>query len=590
MHILFRDETVEWYKMNPLQVIISLVYFFALLVLVGMSYISYRERGNGTTNSLFYMSIAGIFFIGSSLLVIASSTRELMQAGLILLAPAHWLLGLALALFTLHFTGYYHRVSDRVIYFVYGIYLLLAIVSLTNPLHHLILSSYGVSTDPFPYVYGTPAIGLPILLAVGYASNFAIAIAFILAMFNSSRITNQQFLALGIIAGGTSFIHFAEYIFYEPTFAAGPFGFSVVFLIAGFGYLVLYKDLLTLDPISRTDIVSSLAQPIIITDPSGNVIDYNNAAQTLFPGVENSIGKQIENVNPNFVESVDSEAGTRTYNDEFSMTTPNGEYREYQLTAQQITKGEQFYGTTIVLNDITELKMYSQDLEQQTGNLEDFTSFVSHDLRNPIATSRQYIGLLEGKNEEERRYLKNVDDALERMDTMIENLLTLTREGQAIEERDTIDLSDTVNYAWRISDTQDATLESHGLANTTVYADKNRLYTLFENLFRNAAEHAGTDTKIIVGVLPDEDGIYIADNGPGLPDSINIFKKGATTSPDGTGLGLAIVERIVEAHGWEIEASEFEETGGAKFTISGIKSLQKQQPDGNSDCQQSAKM
>jgi len=576
--------------MHPLQVIISLVYFSALVVLAGMSYISYKERGNGTTNSLFYMSIAGFCFIGSSFLVIASSTREIMQAGLFLLAPSHWFLGLTIALFTLHFTGYYHRVGDHVIYFVYAIYLSLIVVSLTNPLHQLIITGYGVATDPFPYVYATPNIGLPIFLAVGYASNFTIAIAFILAMFNSSRITYRQFLALGFIAGGTSFIHFAEYIFYEPTFAAGPFGFSAVFIIAGFGYLVLYKDLLTLDPISRTDIVSSLAQPIIITDSSGSVIDYNNAAQSLFPGVENSIGEKIEDVNPNFVESVDAEAGARTYTNEFSTTTPSGEYREYQLTAQRITKGDRFYGTTIVLNDVTELKMYAQDLEQQTDQLEDFTSFVSHDLRNPIATSRQYVGLLEGKNEEERRYINDIDDALERMDTMIENLLTLTREGQAIEERNTIDLSDTVNYAWRISDTQEATLETHGLANTTVYADKNRLYTLFENLFRNAAEHAGPSTNIIVGVLPDEGEIYVADSGPGLPDSIDIFQKGATTSPDGTGLGLAIVERIVEAHGWEIEASEFEETGGAKFTISGIKSLQTRQPDSNSDCQQSAKM
>jgi len=575
--------------MYPLQISISLVYFIAMLILVGMSYFSFKERGTGTTNSLFYMSIAGFCFIASSFVVIASSSEQLMQAGLFLLAPSHWFLGLTIALFTLHFTGYYHSAGKRIIYSVYAIYLSLIIVSLTNPLHHLIITGYGFSTTPFPYAYATPNIGLPIFLVVGYATNFAIAITFILAMFNSARITRQQFLTLGFIAGGTSFIHFGEYIFYEPTFAAGPFGFSAVFIIVGFGYLVLKEDLLTLDPISRSDIVSSLAQPIIITDSSGTIIDYNAAAQDLFPGVRNSVGEQIEHVNRHFIENITD--GVRTYVDELSLTTPDGDYREFQLSAERITKNGRVRGTTLVLNDVTELKMYAQDLEQQTDQLEDFTSFVSHDLRNPITVSRQYLELVSGSNEEEEEHIQTTKDALDRMDTMIENLLTLTRQGQAIKERNTISVADTVNYAWRVSDTQNATLDTRDLANVTVYADKNRLYTLFENLFRNAAEHAGSSTNITVGAIPEENKIYIADDGPGLPDSIDIFEKGTSTSPDGTGLGLAIISRIVEAHGWEIEAFEFEETGGAKFTISGIKSLQKQQADQNhSDPQQGAKI
>jgi signal transduction histidine kinase len=175
------------------------------------------------------------------------------------------------------------------------------------------------------------------------------------------------------------------------------------------------------------------------------------------------------------------------------------------------------------MNDVTELKMYAQDLEQQTDQLEDFTSFVSHDLRNPITVSRQYLELVSGSNEEEKEHIETTKDALDRMDTMIENLLTLTRQGQAIKERNTISFLDTVEYAWRVSDTQNATLDLRDLENVTVYADKNRLYTLFENLFRNAAEHAGSNTNITVGAIPEQNEIYIADNGPGLPASIDIF-------------------------------------------------------------------
>lgn len=574
--------------MNLLQVLVSLTYLSSLVILTVLGYLSFKQRGNSTTNSLFYMVVAGFCFIGSSFLVIVFSSRSIMQAGLFLLAPSHWLLGLTIALFTLHFTGYYHRVSKRIVYSIYAIYGSLILISLTNPFHQLIINGYGISTDPFPYVYATPSLGLPIFLGVGYILNFTIAVAFLFAMVNSSRISHRQFFILSLIAGGTSFIHFAEYIFYKPTFAAGPFGFSAIFIISGFAYLVLSEDLLTLDPITRGDVISSLSQPVIITDSSGAIIDFNTAAATLFPPLTGSIGNKIENVKPELVDSVDKDSNTRTFTKEFSGTGPDGKFREYQVSAQQVAKGDKSHGTTLVLSDVTELKMYAQDLEQQTNQLEDFTSFVSHDLRNPIATSQQYLQMVEGKNETQAEYLDTVDRSLNRMNTMIENLLTLTREGQAIENRDTVSLSDTVEYAWEISDTKDATLKQEQLELTTAYADKDRLYTLFENLFRNASDHGGDDVTVTVGALPEEDAFYIADDGPGIKDGVNVFEKGVTTSRDGTGLGLAIVERIIDAHGWEIHAGTYDPTGGAKFTITGIRSLQMRPQETNSELKQNA--
>jgi signal transduction histidine kinase len=67
------------------------------------------------------------------------------------------------------------------------------------------------------------------------------------------------------------------------------------------------------------------------------------------------------------------------------------------------------------------------------------------------------------------------------------------------------------------------------------------------------------------------DGFYVADDGPGIPDSERtaVFESGYSTSPDGTGFGLAIVEEVVEAHGWSIRATE-SETGGARFEITDV--------------------
>jgi signal transduction histidine kinase len=92
------------------------------------------------------------------------------------------------------------------------------------------------------------------------------------------------------------------------------------------------------------------------------------------------------------------------------------------------------------------------------------------------------------------------------------------------------------------------------------------LTALFENLLRNADEHAGDDPTVMVGSLPGDDGFYLADDGPGIPPDARdeVFNQGYTTDSGGTGIGLAIVRRVADAHGWTVELVESED-GGARF-------------------------
>jgi len=90
---------------------------------------------------------------------------------------------------------------------------------------------------------------------------------------------------------------------------------------------------------------------------------------------------------------------------------------------------------------------------------------------------------------------------------------------------------------------------------------------------RNARDHGAPPSaserqgvSVTVGTLPE--GFYVADDGPGIPDSERdaVFEQGYSTSDDGTGLGLAIVERIVDGHGWSITVTE-SDAGGACFEL-----------------------
>jgi signal transduction histidine kinase len=108
-------------------------------------------------------------------------------------------------------------------------------------------------------------------------------------------------------------------------------------------------------------------------------------------------------------------------------------------------------------------------------------------------------------------------------------------------------------------------------------ADPSRLPQVFENLLRNAADHAGDEdgpATVTVGPLEDDDGFYVADDGPGIPADRRerVFQHGFTDSVDGPGFGLAIVESVVEAHGWSIAAVESVD-GGARFEVHGVEAV-----------------
>lgn len=68
-----------------------------------------------------------------------------------------------------------------------------------------------------------------------------------------------------------------------------------------------------------------------------------------------------------------------------------------------------------------------------------------------------------------------------------------------------------------------------------------------------------------------EDGFFIEDDGPGIPEDrrSDIFEAGYSTNKDGTGFGLSIVEQVVDAHDWEIHVTDGAE-GGARFEITGV--------------------
>jgi len=217
---------------------------------------------------------------------------------------------------------------------------------------------------------------------------------------------------------------------------------------------------------------------------------------------------------------------------------------------------------------------YEARLERQNAQLEQFASVASHDLKNPLNIAAGHLDLARETGADE--HFETIETNHDRMASIIEDVLVLAREGTFVEETEPIALDSLAVDCWEGVETRDAELVVDG--EPTVEGDARKLRHVFENLFRNSVEHGSTssraepgdsvehaDETVTVEVGSTDDGFYIADDGPGIPESERaaVFEHGYSGS-DGTGFGLAIVESVAEAHGWTIRLTE-SRSGGARF-------------------------
>ncbi|MFC7194763.1 sensor histidine kinase [Halosimplex aquaticum] len=170
----------------------------------------------------------------------------------------------------------------------------------------------------------------------------------------------------------------------------------------------------------------------------------------------------------------------------------------------------------------------------------------------------------------EREHFERGRRALERMEQLIDDLLSLARTGDAQAET-AVDLATAAAESWDGAETGEALVSIETAA--TIRCREGRRQ-LLENLFRNAAEHTTGAVTVTVGDLPDGAGFFVEDDGPGIPaeDRERVFDSGYSTAADGTGLGLSIVREIAEAHGWDVVLTE-SERGGARFELTGVETL-----------------
>jgi signal transduction histidine kinase len=212
--------------------------------------------------------------------------------------------------------------------------------------------------------------------------------------------------------------------------------------------------------------------------------------------------------------------------------------------------------------------LFVESASSETLGVDRVASVISHDLRNPLDVAK--TRLRAGRELDSAEHFEHVEQAHDRMERIIEDVLTLARGEDVIDPEGTEALDEIAREAWQTVDTEHAKLDIEGQLPTAT-ADRDRVSRLFENLFRNAVEHGGRDARICVGPLADARGFYVADDGPGISEEHRdlVFQPGYSSDDHGTGLGLAIVEQIADVHGWTVSVTDAA-SGGARFEIRGV--------------------
>ena len=330
-------------------------------------------------------------------------------------------------------------------------------------------------------------------------------------------------------------------------------------------------------------VLCSMIEGVIAVDMDERVLSMNNAAARMFGcNASEAQGRSIQEIVRNTVlrEFVTDTLSSEKPVERDVVLSSNGDlFLSGHGTLLQDAQGKQI-GALIVLNDVTRLRRLEEIRR-------DFVANVSHEIKTPITAIKGFVETLrEGavKNPDDaERFLGIIEKHVERLEAIIEDLLSLSRieRGTEREENELVENSvkDVLDTAIQVCEVgavaRKIDIELSCPENLSAKMEPRLLEQAVVNLLDNAVKYSNEESSIRVEASQGEGEIILSvrDEGCGIEKKhlSRLFErfyrvdKARSRQLGGTGLGLAIVKHIAQAHGGHVNV---ESTPGKGSTFS----------------------
>ncbi len=332
-------------------------------------------------------------------------------------------------------------------------------------------------------------------------------------------------------------------------------------------------------------ILSAMVEGVVAIDMDGHIIMLNSAAAEMFNINEEAVkGKLVQEAirNTAFQKFVSKLLKKKIQLKKEIHFSSNVEHiTEIQGTVLRGAYKDEIIGVLVVMHDVTHLKRL-ENIRR------DFVANVSHELRTPLTSIKGFVEtLLDGAvndPKESERFLRIVNNQVNRLNALIEDLLTISRlekeeaHDEFILEPVAIDnvVENAVKFCSSRADEKHITISLNPGSKSVVPLNAMLFEQACINLVDNAIKYSDENTQIIIRTAVKNGSVTIdfIDQGPGiskrhLPRIFERFyrvDKARSRKMGGTGLGLSIVKHIVRLHNGSVQVAS--EVGkGSTFTI-----------------------
>ncbi len=466
--------------------------------------------------------------------------------------------GVFILLFVLEYIGRGEYIN-RFTYLLFLIPIITIALIWTNDYHHLIRQSIYLET-----ISGVLAFGKKygIWFWVQFLYNHCLVLVSTILIFYALDITHNIYRKQGLIFFMGIFLPWVSnfvYVFRIITFPIDMTSVSFLFTGLVLFWGIIREQLLDIVPTAYMAVFNEIPDSVIVLGGINQIVDLNTSAESIFNvKISNVRGKNFSELVIKWKEMNDV-FKNHISDDYYHAIIPyNDKY--YGVVFKKIyDKKGLFVGQLVVLHDITKRKKMEIKLKESNKQIEDLNEtlqvinkILRHDLLNKLAVMKTSLWLYEEKKDKSLldKLSRSVDSGIDLINRIRELESFVIDQG----ELSPVNIRKIVN---EVSKNIQVPIKING--NGNALADQ-ALFSVFENIMRNAVIHGRTDRiDIDISSNNNECEIRIADYGKGVPDDIkgNIFEEGLSFGDSrGTGLGLYIVKKTVERYGGSITVED----------------------------------